>query len=189
MTLDVKFYVVGELSTFSDPDIKDKNAFLGDMSGVSPPLLTIVNSVSGTGEGLQLLTKLKMLLPSPHQVVDVMQAHPEKVYAVTRCLLMISFAQYKNAKDLRVLVCGGDGTAKMIIDAIEAAHWPNGAPPVPFYKFCPNFVELAICPLGTGNDLGRTLGWGGEADPIPSSIIDEVMAAKPVSVDRWKVSP
>lgn len=44
-----------------------------------------------------------------------------------------------------ILVAGGDGTISMILNTISKLQ---RRPPV------------AILPLGTGNDLSRTLGWG-----------------------------
>lgn len=52
----------------------------------------------------------------------------------------------------RLLVAGGDGTVSSALDAISDLQ---------------QRIPVAILPLGTGNDLSRTLGWGaGHEGPI-----------------------
>ena len=59
-----------------------------------------------------------------------------------------------------LLVCGGDGTVGWLLNTAEGMGLAQ--PPV-----------VAILPLGTGNDLARTLGYGSGSDS--SEIVSEFM--------------
>lgn len=50
--------------------------------------------------------------------------------------------------------------------------------------------EVAILPLGTGNDLSRVLGWGDAAslETDAKVLIKKIRTADPISIDRWSVS-
>lgn len=52
-----------------------------------------------------------------------------------------------------ILIAGGDGTVCSVINFMKTIpEWSKTNPPV------------AILPLGTGNDLSRSLGWGFSAE-------------------------
>ncbi len=49
----------------------------------------------------------------------------------------------------------------------------------------PNPPAVGILPLGTGNDLARTLGWGGGySDELIESFITKIINGKIVKLDR-----
>ncbi|MBA0612042.1 hypothetical protein Godav_012687 [Gossypium davidsonii] len=54
-------------------------------------------------------------------------------------------------KNIRVVVAGGDGTVGWVLGCLGVLHEKDQFPVPP----------VAIIPLGTGNDLARSFGWGG----------------------------
>ena len=127
------------------------------------PLLAFVNSRSGVSQGAYLIHQLRRLL-NPVQVVDLANEDPAR-----------ALRQFLELPRLRILVCGGDGTAKWIMNVLEELEldcWP----------------PIAILPLGTGNDMARVLGWGGGYNN--ESIVEflaQVQRAHVVVVDRWEM--
>jgi diacylglycerol kinase (ATP) len=61
--------------------------------------------------------------------------------------------------DLRVVACGGDGTVNWVVSMMDAFFGHDSRRP-----------PLAVIPFGTGNDMSRTLGWGGG---VSASDIDQ----------------
>ena len=121
------------------------------------PLLCFVNKLSGGNQGTQTLANLRPLL-NPMQIFDV---HNCDSVAVLRAFSVLP--------RLRVLVAGGDGTVAAIIESTLSLDLDKRPP-------------IAILPLGTGNDLARTLGWGGTADTdnLAACLLDVCNAAPQV---------
>lgn len=134
------------------------------------PLIVLANSRSGTNMGEGLLGEFRILL-NPVQVFDVTKTPPIK--ALQLCTLL----PFHSA---RVLVCGGDGTVGWVLDAVDEMKIKGQE------KYIP---QVAVLPLGTGNDLSNTLGWGtGYAGEIPvAQVLRNVMEADGIKLDRWKV--
>jgi diacylglycerol kinase (ATP) len=55
---------------------------------------------------------------------------------------------FENVPNLRVLVCGGDGTVSWVMSIMDDMKFAGDV-----------FPTVAIIPIGTGNDLAQVLGW------------------------------
>lgn len=130
----------------------------------SCPLLIFINSKSGDHQGIIFLRKFKQYL-NPSQVFDLAKGGPEA-----------GICMFKNFSRFRVLVCGGDGSVSWVLSTIDAFE---------VHDRC----QLAIIPLGTGNDLSRVLGWGSFWNKSKSllDILNRVEQANVRILDRWSV--
>jgi len=91
----------------------------------------IINPGSGGGKGQALINKLKSQID--HQDIAI------KYHDITFAPLNTCFEEIRNSSC--ILIAGGDGTVSKVVSELSAFKLPIG-----------------IIPLGTGNDLARTLG-------------------------------
>ncbi|XP_053152958.1 diacylglycerol kinase epsilon isoform X2 [Hemicordylus capensis] len=134
------------------------------------PLIILANTRSGNNMGETLQGQFKILL-NPIQIFDLTKTTPAKA---------LQLCTWLPCNSVRVLVCGGDGTVGWVLDAIDDMKIKGQERYIP---------QVAILPLGTGNDLSNTLGWGaGYAGEVPvEHILRNVMDADVNKLDRWKV--
>ncbi|WOK94052.1 hypothetical protein Cni_G02754 [Canna indica] len=119
------------------------------------PLVVFVNSRSGGGQGPQLKLQLQELI-SDDQVFDLKVITPSCFVKYGLTFLETFRDKYDDhcAKDIRsalkIMVAGGDGTIGWVLRSLRKhVNKRESVPPV------------GIIPLGTGNDLSRSFGWGG----------------------------
>lgn len=103
---------------------------------ISPPLIPLLIVPRLSLQGAKIIQSFLWYL-NPRQVFDLSQGGPRE-----------ALEMYRKVHNLRILACGGDGTVGWILSTLDQLRLK---PPPP----------VAILPLGTGNDLARTLNWGG----------------------------
>ena len=134
------------------------------------------NSRSGGGKGKLVLDALADII-GKDRVFDLgANPHPERILAQPQII-------EEARTGLRVIVCGGDGTMTWLMAAIDVVKTEvEGA------RHC--HYLIAPMPLGTGNDLARSLNWGGHFSRQCTSEkwVSEVKNAEPKQLDRWACS-
>ena len=137
-------------------------------TGKWPPLLIFVNGKSGGRRGEALRESLSARSDlNALACVDLTAPGASPAPALKEYVGKVP--------DLRVLVCGGDGTVAWVLQALEELTEIEQKPPV------------GILPLGTGNDLARVLGWGGRYDDVLLTNLSQALkTAEPSLLDRWE---
>ena len=144
------------------------------MNQISSPLLTkpvllFVNPKSGGGFGLELMNRLQ----DTNNVFIVQLPAEEDTWHIRHHDLL-------DNTDLRVIAAGGDGTVNWVISLLMKTFNGPFKPP------------LAIIPLGTGNDMSRSLGWGSGMtmrglDDIGSFLESMESSSHVADVDVWSI--
>ncbi|CAH8586850.1 unnamed protein product [Schistosoma mattheei] len=114
------------------------------------PLLVFLNPKSGGNQGINLLKKFQWLL-NPRQVFDLSKGGPK-----------MGLELFNRVPNLRILVCGGDGTVGWIFSTIDSMNF-NTIPPV------------AVLPIGL-------------YDESVSKILNSVYEGRVIALDRWQVN-
>lgn len=149
----------------------------------SHTLIAFVNSASGGGKGNQVFQALTKSL-GENFVYDLKNCTPGNM---PDDILL----NYSHDPQVRVLVCGGDGTCGWIYSCLDNVwstvmrRWNAEVHQSSFKDHLP----IAIMPLGTGNDLSRQFGWGKH---FSSKMLNEseILAVKngtPTYLDRWRL--
>lgn len=157
-----------------------------DIDSPEAPLVVFVNSRSGGRYGPELKLRLQQLM-GPEQVFDLSEVKPhEFVECGLGSLEKLAELGDECAKEtrekIRVVVAGGDGTVGWVLGSLGQLN-KQGREPVP---------PVAIIPLGTGNDLARSFGWGGSFPFAWKSAVKRTLhraALGPICrLDSWHVT-
>ncbi|XP_010913616.2 diacylglycerol kinase 4 isoform X3 [Elaeis guineensis] len=128
---------------------------LGNDDVPEAPMVVFVNSRSGGRHGLVLKNRLQELM-GEEQVFDLSMVKPsEFIQYGLACLEKLAdlgdFCAKETREKLRIMVAGGDGTVGWVLGCLGELFVQSREPVPP----------IGIIPLGTGNDLSRSFGWGG----------------------------
>ncbi|KAK9209382.1 hypothetical protein WN944_001748 [Citrus x changshan-huyou] len=148
----------------------------------SCPVLVFINSKSGGQLGGKLLLTYRSLL-NENQVIDLGEKAPDKVLHQ----LYVTLEKFKAAGDvfaseiekrLRLIVAGGDGTASWLLGVVSDLKLPHSPP-------------VATVPLGTGNNIPFSFGWGKKNPNTDQqavlSFLEQVKNAKEMQIDSWHI--
>ncbi|XP_072970483.1 diacylglycerol kinase 1-like isoform X2 [Typha angustifolia] len=146
------------------------------------PVIVFINSRSGGQLGGDLIRTYRELL-NKLQVFDLGEEAPDKVL----CRIYGNFEKLKShgnspaahiQNNLRLIVAGGDGTASWLLGVVSDLKLAQPPP-------------IATVPLGTGNNLPFSFGWGKKnpgTDPgSVKSFLDQVMKAREMKIDSWHI--
>ncbi|CAL5010522.1 unnamed protein product [Urochloa decumbens] len=146
------------------------------------PVVVFINSRSGGQLGSSLIKTYRELL-NEAQVFDLSEEAPDKVLH----RLYVNLERLKMEGDilavqiwrtLRLIVAGGDGTASWLLGVVSDLKLSHPPP-------------VATVPLGTGNNLPFSFGWGKKNPSTDQeavkSFLGLVKHAKEIKIDSWHI--
>ncbi|KAK9275424.1 hypothetical protein L1049_022688 [Liquidambar formosana] len=157
----------------------------GTVDPCDSPMVVFINSHSGGRYGPVLKERLQELM-GEEQVYDLSDVKPhEFVQYGLGCLEKLAALGDRCAKEtrekMRVMVAGGDGTVGWVLGSLAQLHIQSREPVPP----------VGIIPLGTGNDLSRSFGWGGSFPFAWKSAVKRslhrAISAPICRLDSWQV--
>ena len=142
-------------------------------------MIAFVNPKSGGQKGQRVYNELKKYLPRGN-IFDLMNGGPSlgQIFNIVNLKVYKNsnkkrLQQHKNNQNLIVIACGGDGTVGWVLSEIDKISYGQYTPAV------------FIMPLGTGNDLARTLNWGGSFNEEKvKEFLESVLDSSLVKLDR-----
>ncbi|KAK3040296.1 hypothetical protein RJ639_028211 [Escallonia herrerae] len=146
------------------------------------PVIVFINTKSGGQLGEEVLMTYRTLL-NKNQVVHLGENTPDKVLHQLYCSLEKhkkrgDRASFEIQRRLRLIVAGGDGTAGWLLGVISDLKLAQPPP-------------VATVPLGTGNNLPFSFGWGkknpGTNRQSVVAFLDQVRNAKEMKIDSWHI--
>ncbi|KAI9125477.1 hypothetical protein K1719_002895 [Acacia pycnantha] len=158
----------------------------GNVKPPEAPMVIFINRKSGGRLGPVLKERLQYLMGA-EQVFDLSDVKPhEFVKYGLGCLENLAGLGDSCAKEcrekIRIMVAGGDGTVGWVLGCLTELHREGRLPAPP----------VGIVPLGTGNDLSRSLGWGGSFPYAWKSSIKKSLYRASIGhiqrLDSWRVS-
>ena len=153
-------------------------------------VVAFCNSKSGGHQGPRVISGLQQHL-GPEGVFDLSKQAPETtIHELCHGEHRKEGAGTKLAPEefvrlLRIIVCGGDGTCGWVFTGIDRACEQDAEVRKVRDRIC-----ICTMPLGTGNDLSRSLGWGkGFSNAmLRAKWIQRVRRASIAQLDRWQIS-
>lgn len=156
-----------------------------NVTAPSHPVIVMINSKSGGRKGPFLHSALNELL-SEEQVYDLLTTPPNHFFRYgLGCLERLAengdVCAKETRNNIRVIVAGGDGTVGWVLGSLAELHAEQRTPVPP----------VGIIPLGTGNDLARSFGWGGSFPWFWNSAVKKYLLRAggdaTCKLDSWQV--